>query len=135
MQATAEVFGSARVFDSNALIYHLNDAYPPERIDRVDGWIEEGAAISVVTRIEVLGFRQPAREEAKAKQLLSLFTEVPLREAIVRQTIALRKKHRIELPDAVIAATALDLGIPLVTRNSDDFGAVDGLDLLNPFGD
>lgn len=124
-----------RVFDSNALIYHLNDAYPPARVDRIDGWIEEGASISVITRIEVLGFRQSAEEEAKARQLLSLFAEVPLREAIVQQTITLRKAHRLKLPDAMIAATALDLGVPLVTRNTDDFGSVGGLKLLDPFVD
>ncbi len=135
MEATAARSEPVRVFDSNALIYHLNDVYPPEQTDRVDSWIDEGASISVVTRIEVLGFEQPAEEEQKARQFLALFDEVPLREAVVQRTITLRKAHRIKLPDAVIAATALDLGCPLVTRNTDDFGSIDGLELLNPFAE
>jgi predicted nucleic acid-binding protein len=46
---------------------------------------------------------------------------MPLSEAIVQRTIALRQQHRIRLPDALIAATALVLGEPLVTRNTQDF--------------
>ena len=39
-----------RVFDSNILIYHLNDALPPAVLNHVETWITEGAAISVITR-------------------------------------------------------------------------------------
>lgn len=48
----------ARIFDSNTLIYYLNGAYSPDQFARVDAWIEGGAAISIITRIEVLGFQQ-----------------------------------------------------------------------------
>ena len=34
---------------------------------------------------------------------------------------------------AIIAATAMAHGIPLVTRNDDDFKHIPGLDLRNPF--
>lgn len=37
-----------RVFDSNMLIYHLNNALPENRLARVDAWIKEGAYVSVV---------------------------------------------------------------------------------------
>jgi hypothetical protein len=45
-----------RVFDSNILIYHLNDALPPPVFTQVESWIAEGAVISVMSRIEVLGY-------------------------------------------------------------------------------
>jgi hypothetical protein len=32
-----------RVFDSNILIYHLNDALPPSVFTQVESWIAEGA--------------------------------------------------------------------------------------------
>ena len=39
----------------------------------------------------------------------------------------------MSLADAIIAATALEYGVPLVTRNVDDFKHIPGLDLRNPF--
>jgi predicted nucleic acid-binding protein len=38
-----------------------------------------------------------------------------------------------KLGDAIIAATAVAHGIPLVTRNEDDFNHIADLDLRNPF--
>ena len=35
--------------------------------------------------------------------------------------------------DAIIAATALEYGLPLVTRNADDFKHIAALELMNPF--
>lgn len=99
----------------------------------MDHWIHEGAAFSVISRIEVLGFAQPESDAEKAQSFLALFTEVPLHDFIVQETIALRRKHNISVPDAVIAATALDLDQILITRNINDFDDIDGLDLINPF--
>jgi hypothetical protein len=35
-----------RVFDSNILIYHPNDALPPLVLNQIESWITEGAVIS-----------------------------------------------------------------------------------------
>jgi predicted nucleic acid-binding protein len=56
-----------------------------------------------------------------------------LDERVVQQAIELRQQRRMNLADAVIAATALVHGLPLVTRNTADFLHVPGLRLLNPF--
>ncbi len=123
----------SRVFDSNILIYYLNRTLPHAARVQVDRWITEGAAISIITRIEVLSFPMTADERQQAEELLAQFDETPLQEAIVQRTIALRQQHRIRLPDAVIAASALERGVPLVTRNVRDFQGIPGLTLLNPF--
>jgi predicted nucleic acid-binding protein len=39
----------------------------------------------------------------------------------------------MSLADAIIAATALEFDVPLVTRNVVDFKNVAGLTLINPF--
>ena len=94
----------------------------------------EGAAVSVITTIEVLGWRgHDAISRASAESLLRCLEEVPLSTSVVQQTIALRTKHSIKLPDAVIAATALIVGLKLMTRNQTDFERIAGLTIVNPF--
>jgi hypothetical protein len=41
----------------------------------------------------------------------------------------------MKLGDSLVAGTALPQGLTLVTRNVDDFTGIDGLKVLNPFGE
>ncbi|WP_200837049.1 PIN domain-containing protein [Dyadobacter sp. 3J3] len=50
---------------------------------------------------------------------------------IVDKTIDLRKKSRIKLPDAIVAATAIIYNYTLITRNISDFKNIKGLTLIN----
>lgn len=124
------------LFDSNILIYHLNDLLPPSAARRAETWITEGAFTSVVTRIEVLGYPDQSSDQAhQASALLNLFTELPLREPVIQTAIRLRRGQSIRLGDAIIATTAVEHDLALITRNTGDFEWVDGLSLINPFGD
>jgi predicted nucleic acid-binding protein len=40
------------------------------------------------------------------------------------------KSHGLQIPDAIIAATALELSAPLLTFNTRDFKFIDGLSLV-----
>jgi predicted nucleic acid-binding protein len=51
----------------------------------------------------------------------------------VQKTIQLRKVHKINLPDAIIAATALSYDLTLITRNIKDFQNVAGLVCLDSY--
>ncbi|GIV59519.1 MAG: hypothetical protein KatS3mg043_0608 [Rhodothermaceae bacterium] len=82
------------LFDSNILIYHLNDALPPVVLGKVERWITEGALISVITRIEVMGYPQAETQLRQASRLLSLFDEVALQGPVVERTIDVRRRHR-----------------------------------------
>jgi len=44
----------------------------------------------------------------------------------------LRQSSKMETPDALIAATALEHGLRLTTRNARDFAGVPGLRLRDP---
>jgi predicted nucleic acid-binding protein len=124
------------LFDSNILIYRLNDVLPPDVSRRAEGWASEGAFVSVVTRIEILGYPDQTPEQTRhALALLDLFAELPLQESVVQSAIRLRRRRSIRLGDAIIAATALEHNLSLVTRNTADFEWIDGLPLLNPFED
>jgi len=47
----------------------------------------------------------------------------------------LKQQRKISLGDAIIAATALEHSLQLVTRNSKDFAWIDELRMLNPMDD
>ena len=53
--------------------------------------------------------------------------------SFINKTIELRKNLKIKIPDAIIAATALTNDLILVTRNTDDFRNMTGLEVMNPW--
>jgi predicted nucleic acid-binding protein len=90
--------------------------------------------ISSIVRIELLSFPELSNEEeAVIADLLMQFERVPLLPQIEDRTIQLRRHHRLKLPDALIAATALHCSACVMTRNVDDFKRVPELTLCNPF--
>ncbi|WP_395746768.1 type II toxin-antitoxin system VapC family toxin [Prosthecobacter sp.] len=121
------------ICDSNIIIYAAEpgDALCLPYVQRAD------AMIASVTRIEVLGFPKfgelsPPRQ-AQLLALLASTTELVLDEEIIRQTIQLRQQKKMKLGDAIIAATALEYDVPLVTRNAGDFKHIPNLRVINPF--
>ena len=54
---------------------------------------------------------------------------IPTRQCLLVGTTP----EAMKLGDAIIAATAVAYGIPLLTRNEDDFKHIPGLDLRTPF--
>jgi predicted nucleic acid-binding protein len=80
---------------------------------------------SVVTRAELYAGR--GSEEPIVTALLAPFHEVPLDRAIAERAGRLRRGSRLRMPDALIAATALECRCTLVTRNVRDFAGIRGL--------
>ncbi len=122
------------LFDSNPLIYFLNSTLPIIGDHLISMGLRDGAAYSIITRIEVLGFPMSPEKTQAARRLLGGLTEIGLTEPILRRTIALRQQHRrLKIPDAIIAATAIEFALPLVTRNMADFSAIAKLHIIDPF--
>ena len=83
---------------------------------------------SAITRAELVA-------GSSATELLDLLL-APFRELPVDRTVAdragrIRRESGIRLPDALIAATALEHRLGLATRNRADFDKVRGLRLRN----
>jgi len=73
-------------------------------------------AYSSITRMELLGFHRITQaEEVLIKRKLEHFSYLSLNKEIEDRVIALRQLRKIKLPDAMIAATALNLDIELLT--------------------
>ena len=118
------------LLDTNIVIYACQPG---------GGWLDpwtahSDAAIASVTRIEALGFVGISPEDEIS--LLDFVNACPayaLDDEVIAQAIQFRQQKKMKLGDAIIAATAVAYGIPLVTRNEDDFKHIPGLDLRNPF--
>ena len=83
-------------------------------------------AYSVVTRAELFAGRDA---HDVLRSLLRLGTELPLDRDVAERAGAIRREHRLALPDALIAATALQHGLALLTRNVRHYEPVAGLAL------
>lgn len=114
------------LLDTNVLIYNLQGALSADVKASVRQAMDaKQAFISVITRIEVLGWKGYNDTTLQQMgQLLSKLAEIPLTEAVVQDTIRIRKQFGLKLPDAVIAASGTVQRIALLTGNVDDFKRV-----------
>lgn len=102
-------------------------------------------AISVVALLELERgvLRLERRDEAAGAHLRAWLTTdvpaafagsiLPVDERIARRTARLHVPDPMPEMDALVAATALEHGLTLVTRNTKDFRRA-GVDLLDPWG-
>ncbi len=89
-----------------------------------------GAAVSVVTRAELFAGRE--REEPAVEALLGRLSEIDITPDIARRAGRIRRSTGLDVPDAIIAATALKLDMTVMTRNRRHFERVSGLTLRAP---
>ncbi len=119
------------LMDSNVVIDYFGNKLPVKATSFIDNL---PAVISVITRIEILGWYNATPEQLhKLKNFVEQSVVYSLTEVVIQQTISLRQKHHIKLPDAIVAATALTETKTLLTRNLNDFKNIPGLNLLNPW--
>jgi len=102
------------VFDTNILIDYLNGI----EAARAELAQYSTRQISVISFIEVLVGAKSTAEENAIRGFLSTFEILNLSAEIANQTIEIRKKYRLKIPDAMVYATARTQGCILVSRNS-----------------
>jgi predicted nucleic acid-binding protein len=122
------------LYDTNIFIYYLTEE-PAILPFFSEAFLSQNEVIiSFIVRIELLSFPELSSEEEEViADLLMQFERVSLLPEIEDRTIQLRRQHRLKLPDALIAATALYCSACVMTRNVDDFKRVPELTLCNPF--
>jgi len=121
--------------DTNILIYHFNNTIPEHSRDEINRIFKDHFNISVITKMEFLGFRGHTEESfIKAQSFIEHADVLGINPEVIDMAISLRRKNAIKLPDAVIAATSITNDFILVTRNTDDFDNVE-VKLYNPFSE
>jgi toxin FitB len=117
------------LLDSNILIYSAQAPYSHLRSLIND----PNNQVSSFTMLEVLGF--PALKAVDKAYFQSAFSILDVKEIslnTINQAILLRQIRKMSPGDAIIAATALELGSKLYTRNVSDFNWIKGLEVVNP---
>lgn len=103
------------LFDTNILIDYLNGVEKA----RVELSKYTDKAISPITWMEVM-VGATTETEDELKGFLASFTSLPVDGRVASAAVELRKKHGINLPDAIVWATAqVDKRI-LITRDAKD---------------
>ncbi len=91
---------------------------------------DELVFVSSITRAELFSGR--GSDETAVVRLLEPMHELVVDGAVAERAGRIRREHAVRLPDALIAATALEHGLVLMTRNRRDFDDIPGLAIQTP---
>ncbi|MDO7876466.1 type II toxin-antitoxin system VapC family toxin [Hymenobacter sp. ASUV-10] len=120
----------AYLLDTNLLIYSADATHAFLRTLVQD----PQNFISLISKVETQGYHRLDPIDANYfHSLFALATLLPVTASIVEEAIRLRQQRRMTLGDSLIAATAIEFGLTLATRNVSDFAWIPGLTVYNPF--
>jgi len=108
--------------DSNVVIDWIN--HRQKAIDDLQ-CIEGCIAISIITEYEIIAGAKDMIMQKRFEKLLGNYISISLDHEISSLGINLYKKyklsHNLDMPDSLIAATAIELDLSLFTYNIKDF--------------
>ncbi len=125
--------GKRYLIDTNVIIDYTGGLLPDNAYSFIEKLFENSFEVSNITYIEVLGFNEVPEKLSKLEDLMNMASIVDLDNLVTKQTINLRRKLKIKLPDAIIAATAIAYNMTLVSRNEKDFAKIKDLNVINPY--
>jgi hypothetical protein len=102
--------GNSFLLDTNTILYLLGGKLNLKNLPGGKFFI------SVINELELLSYPHLSNEEEiKIKNFIDDIDVFDLTDEIKTETVRLRKKYSIKLPDAIICATALTQNAPLIT--------------------
>ena len=119
------------LLDTNILIEILkNNSHTIEQLES----FETEYALSSISAMELFYGAFNKDEVKKLEKFVSLFHIFHVDETISKRAMLLvknfAKSHSLDIPDSLIAATALEKHLPLFTYNKKDFRFIDRVQLL-----
>ena len=122
--------GSKFLIDTNIIIYLALNKLPNRGEVKMRNILRDTPQISIITKMELLGFSEVQPPIIKFTETANV---IGLEDDVIAKTIDIRKRYKIKLPDAIIAATSIVKELTLITRNVSDFSKIIGLNTYNPF--
>ena len=117
------------LIDSNIIIY----ASIPEHKFLREFIKSHSPYVSIISKIEVLGYHNlKNQEKIFLKEFFDTSFLINISDNIVERAIKLRQKKKMTLGDTIIAATALENNLTILTRNVSDFKGISYIKLSNP---
>jgi len=93
--------------------------------------------ISIISAMELTAGSRDKVELAQVQEFLASVIVLPISEAISQKALGLMENfflsHGLLIPDALIAATALEHALDLYTKNTRHFQMIPGLGLSRPY--
>lgn len=124
--------GRKVLIDTNIAIGYVGNRLDVHLMNKLDRIFDRTYYLSVINKIEILGYPDLNSEE---EQVFNLLIDnailYPVDNKIINKTIEIKKNYRIKLPDALIAATCLVYKLEILTLNVNDFKNIKGLSLYN----
>lgn len=122
------------LLDTNVVVHYLDKSLPAKSIDFLNQFIDQDCYVSVITQMEALGFNFKNIDD---RNVTEAFMEnsiiLDINQEVAQRTIAIRKSRKIDLPDAIIAATSIVYDFTLITQNMKDFKKIQGIKVLDSF--
>jgi predicted nucleic acid-binding protein len=101
-------------------------------LDRLD----DSWSMSIITALELIVGARNKKEVAQIDQLIAVYSAIPLTTEIGNSSYGLlrqfAKSHGLRVFDSLIAATAIEEILTLVTKNKKHFGMISNLKLKVP---
>jgi len=122
------------LIDTNILIYFLVGKIPVAEFEKITNIFQKSFNISTISKVEVLGWHKISLiEKNNIESFISTANIFYIDKIIENRAIVIKQENKINIPDALIGATALVNKMTIVTRNEDDFKKIKGLRIYNPF--
>jgi predicted nucleic acid-binding protein len=127
------------VCDSDTLIDYLNTTSPRHRdsakvIEKEIG--TDHVLVSVISKMEILAGASNKKQQNDITRYLNGFATALINDKVATTAFNIFLKyhlsHKLMIPDAIIAATAIEADVPLFSYNLKDFKFISGLKLFKP---
>jgi len=110
------------LLDTNAILRHFADGFLSSATE------ETKFFVSVISEAELLRLQGLGERELQLiEQFLSICVSLPVDSKIARRAALLGRTRKTKLPDLLIAATAMQHRLVLVTLNEKDFRGIPDL--------
>lgn len=107
--------GDKIFLDTNVILYLLNgDETIATFLNKKELYV------SFITELELLGFTGITKKEERViREFLDQCKIISMNDHIKEETIRIRKQFKTKLPDSIIAASCLYLGLPFITADEE----------------